>query len=218
MSSTIKIAIADDHKLFRRGLVQLLEDDVFRVLAEADDGRELIEKLRNVDVQVVLMDINMPVMNGFETTEWLRKHRPDTRVLALTMSNDDKDVIKMIRAGAKGYLLKDVEPMHLKKAILEVVKKGFHYSEQISGKLVSSLNGDSEMYEEENIGNMLGDRELQYVKLACSDLSHKEIADKMGVSPRTVDGYRDSIFHKLRVQSRVGLVLFAVKHKIYAIE
>jgi len=217
-SSAIKIAIADDHKLFRKGLVQLLEDDIFHVLAEADNGKELIDKLQNVDVQVVLMDISMPEMNGFETTEWLTRNKPEIKVLALSMSNDDKHVIRMIRNGAKGYLLKDSEPLILKKAIIEVIEKGFFYSELVSGNLVNTLSGQNRYLEESDVISSLGERELQYVKWACSDLSHKEIAVKMDVSPRTVDGYRDSVFQKLDVQSRVGLALFAVKHKIYQLD
>ena len=143
---------------------------------------------------------------------------PEIRVLALTMSNDDKDVIRMIRCGARGYMLKDVEPMQLKRAIIEVADKGFHYSDLVSGNLVSSLNGIDQHEEEENIIASLGERELQFIQLACSDLSHKEIAAKMAVSPRTVDGYRDNVFHKFKLQSRVGLALFAVKHKIFSIE
>ncbi len=219
MPSKIRIAIADDHTLFRKSLAQLLEDDLFIVKIMADNGKDLIEKLTsNSDVRVVLMDINMPVMNGFDTTEYLRKHFPDIKILALTMSDADKDIIRMIKCGAHGYLLKDCEPIILKQAIRNVAYKGFHHSDFVSDKLANSMVEEEEKIKEVQLAQQLLSHELEYIRLACKDLTHREIANLMELSPRTIDGYRDHVFAKLGVQSRVSLILFAVKHRIFVIE
>jgi DNA-binding NarL/FixJ family response regulator len=159
------------------------------------------------------MDISMPVMDGVQTTEWLKKNLPGIRVLALSMMDDDTSVIRMIRAGARGYVLKDVEPRELRKAIRDIAEKGYYYSELVSGKVIQSLQGNEETKPAEQIAR-LTDREMEFLKLCCSELSYKQIANTMHVSPRTVDGYRDSLFEKLEAKSRVGLVLYAVKTKL----
>jgi two-component system, NarL family, invasion response regulator UvrY len=214
--SVIKVAIADDHALLRKGLVELLNDDQISVVAEASNGKELIQKIRLRVPHIVLMDINMPEMDGFETTTWLRKNMPNIRVIALSMFGDDISVIRMIKAGAKGYLLKDTEPKELKRAIIEVAKTGFHYTELVSGKLMNSFGDENSAYE--NPEDIFTERQILYLRHACSDLNHKDISVLMNVSPRTVDGYRDSLFQKIGVSSRVGLVLYAVRHKIVLID
>jgi DNA-binding NarL/FixJ family response regulator len=216
MTSKIRIAIADDHILFRKGLAQLLADDHYIVRIQADNGEVLIEELRKKnEIQVVLMDINMPIMNGFEATEWIKKHKPELKVIALTMSDSDHDIIRMIRCGAHGYLLKDTEPLQLKHAINEVVSKGYYYTEMISGTLINSMNDKSEEQKLQGLIDSFAQHELDYIKYACSDMNHKEIAEKIGVSPRTIDGYRDHVYSKTGVQTRVGLVIFAIRHGIF---
>ncbi len=218
MTSKINIAIADDHALLRKGLMGLLNDAHYEIKLEAENGKDLIQQLeKNGDIHVVLMDLNMPVMDGFETTVWLNKNKPAIKVLALTMSNDDKDIIKMLRAGAHGYLLKDTEPQELKHAIDEVIRKGFYYSELISGKLIHSMNHAHESDRMQQVIDSFAPHEMQYIQHACSDLTHKEISVKMNISPRTVDGYRDQVYAKTNIQSRVGLVLFAIRHGIFRI-
>jgi two-component system, NarL family, invasion response regulator UvrY len=214
--SVIKVAIADDHALLRKGLVELISDDQISVVVEASNGKELIQKIKSRAPHIVLMDINMPEMDGFEATQWLKKNMPNIRVIALSMFGDDISVIRMIRAGAKGYLLKDTEPKELKRAIHEVAKNGFHYTELVSGKLMSSLGDENNAYE--NPDDIFTDREIVYMRHACSDLNHKDISLLMEVSARTVDGYRDSLYQKLGVSSRVSLVLYAIKHKIVLID
>lgn len=218
MKARIKIAIADDHLLFRKGLAQLLADDIFNIQIQADNGKDLIEQLQlHKDIQVVLMDINMPVMNGFEATEWIKKNIPNVKVLALTMSDADMDVIRMIRSGAKGYLLKDSEILTLKTAICELAEKGFYHSEMISSKLMNTMSEETEESANQRIIASLAPHELDYIQYACSDMSHKEIGIKIGMSHRTIDGYRDSVYAKTGLQSRVGLVLFAIKNGIFKI-
>ncbi|MBX7050876.1 MAG: response regulator transcription factor [Flavobacteriales bacterium] len=218
MKAKIKIAIADDHLLFRKGLAQLLADDIFNIQIQADNGKDLIDQLtKNPDIQVVLMDVNMPIMNGFEATEWIKQNMPKVKVLALTMSDADMDVIKMIRSGAKGYLLKDSEIFTLKSAIVELAEKGFFHSEMISSKLMNTMSEESEESRNQRILASLAPHELDYIKYACSDMSHKEIGIKVGMSHRTIDGYRDSVYAKTGLTSRVGLVLFAIKNGIFKI-
>lgn len=212
------IALVDDHVLLRNGLANLLKDLHYTIVFEAGNGQQLMEKLQtHPQPQVVLMDINMPVMDGFDTTLWLKQNHPDIKVLALSMLDDETTIIRMIKNGAKGYVLKDTEPEELDVAIQSLLQKGFYHSEAISGKLIHALSeGTGE--EEGAVHKLrLNEKELEFLKWACTEYSYKEIAGKMAVSPRTVDGYRDALQEKLEVKSRVGLVLYAIKNGIVKI-
>ncbi|HET7897840.1 MAG TPA: response regulator transcription factor [Flavisolibacter sp.] len=218
------IALVDDHVLLRNGLANLLRDLRYTVVFEADNGRQLVQKLDTHPLpEVVLMDINMPVMDGFETTLWLKQNHPGVKVLALSMLDDESTIIKMIRNGANGYVLKDCDPDELQTAIEAVLQKGFYHSEMVSGKLVQALRQENEETEGEDKKTTssnrvhLNEKETEFLKWVCTDLSYKEIADKMNVSPRTVDGYRDTLHEKLNVKSRVGMALFAVKNGLVKI-
>jgi DNA-binding NarL/FixJ family response regulator len=153
-------------------------------------------------------------MDGYETAQWLKKNHPSVKVLALSMYDNENAIIRMLKSGAKGYILKDSDPAELHTAIEALMKKGFHYSDQVSGKLIHAIN----MMEGEDSGLKklvhLSDREVEFLKFTCSELTYKEIADKMSVSPRTIDGYRDALFEKLEVKTRVGLVMYAIKNGI----
>jgi two-component system invasion response regulator UvrY len=213
-SEKITIAIADDHALVRRGLSQMLQSYNFHIIAEASNGSELLKLIKENPPVVVLLDINMPVMDGISTMHQIQNMNLPVKVLALSMMDDDGSVIRMIKAGAKGYLLKDSEPEELIQAIRIIADNGFYYSERIAGRISSlQFNSDSN----DHISK-LSQRELDFLVLASSDLSYKEIADKMIVSVRTVDGYRDSIYEKLKIHSRIGLVLYAIRHKIVRID
>lgn len=209
----VQVAVIDDHVLLRTALARLVSTfDNFSVLIEADNGKQLKEAIAGHKVpDIVLLDVNMPVMDGFETTIWLQKNYPFIKVLVLSMLNDEKTIIKMFRLGAKGYLLKNTDPGELKKALTEVLDKNVYLSEQVSQKLVSGLNNDADRDEPEII---LNEREREFLRWSCSELSYREIAEKMNVSPRTVDDYRQNLFTRLRVHSRVGLVLYAIKNGI----
>jgi two-component system, NarL family, invasion response regulator UvrY len=210
----IRLAIADDHNLVRKGLMQMLEADGFNVVADAENGRELIDKIANRKVDLVLMDIQMPVMNGAETTEWLRDNMPEVKVLALSMFDDDLSVIRIIKSGARGCVLKDAQPGELYRAIAAVVEKGFYYTEMVAGKLMDAM---SQPEKPQPNAIQMNDRELAFLQLACSELSYKEIADKMFLSPRTIDGYREALFERLGAKSRIGLVLYAIRHEIFKV-
>jgi len=209
------VVLVDDHSLLRNGLATLVESLGNSVTFEADNGKEFLEKLDKSNLpDVVLMDINMPEMDGFQTTQWLKQNHPDIKVLALSMYDNETSIIRMLKCGAKGYILKDSEPAELKSAIHALMEKGFYYSDLVSGKLMHAINKmDDESGDLKNLVP-LNDRETDFLKHACTELTYKEIADKMYVSPRTIDGYRDALFEKLHVKTRVGLVMYAIKHGI----
>ncbi|MBK7306997.1 MAG: response regulator transcription factor [Chitinophagaceae bacterium] len=211
----IKIALVDDHSLLRMGLASLMESQGNTVLFEADNGKEFVNKLdANNLPQIVLMDINMPEMDGFETTQWLKQHYPGVLVLALSMYDNETSIIRMLKCGAKGYILKDSEPAELKTAIDNILSKGFYYSDLVSGKLMHAINKMDD--ETDDLKNLvpLNERETTFLKYTCTELTYREIADKMFVSPRTIDGYRDALFEKLKLKTRVGLVMYAIKNGI----
>ncbi|MCY0976148.1 response regulator transcription factor [Chryseobacterium wangxinyae] len=211
---TIPIAIVDDHTLMSKALENMIaENPKYEVVMNQPNGEDFITALEKVSQlpAVVLMDINMPYKNGIETTEWLTEHHPDIKVIALTMEDDEKVLIRMLKAGAKGYLLKDMQPSILFQAIDTVFEKGSFYTDFVAQKLLKVQTEDAK---NASLLSDLKEREKEFIKLACSELTYKEIADKMCLSPKTIDGYRDSVFVKLEIKNRVGLVLFALKHNL----
>jgi DNA-binding NarL/FixJ family response regulator len=206
----IHIAIVDDHPLFRNGVAALMSEfEELKVVLEAENGEQLQQMLvKHPMPQVILMDINMPVMDGYAATKWVKETHPGIHILALSMFEDDKAVIRMIKCGAGGYVLKESKPSELLEAIKTIVEKGVYINEMVSGKLIRSVsgNGDSPVFT---------GKELEFLKLSCSELTYKEIADQMFVSPRTVDNYRESLFQKLSLKSRTGLVLYAIQNEIF---
>ncbi|KAA9034545.1 response regulator transcription factor [Ginsengibacter hankyongi] len=210
------IVLVDDHVLLRQGLANLVESfGDYKVLFQADNGDQFIEQLSADRLpHIVLMDINMPVKDGYETSVWLKKNYPAIKILALSMYDNENSVIRMFKAGAKGYILKDCDPSELKNALHALVTKGFYYSEMITGKLIHNINTFDDTENEVAKINKFSEREITFLKLACTEYTYKEIADKMLVSTRSVDGYRDGLFEKLNVKSRVGLVLFAIRNGI----
>jgi DNA-binding NarL/FixJ family response regulator len=183
------------------------------VLYTCKNGQHLIDKFsesKNIP-DVVLMDINMPIMNGVETTEWISKMHPDVIVLALSVEDEDYTILKKLKAGAIGYLLKDTEKTVLEKALIEVVENGFYHTKNVTNLLMRSISGN----EVKEV--VFSKNERQFLKFSCTELTFKEIADRMCLSPKTIDGYRNSLFIKLKVKNRVGLVTYAIKNKIYTL-
>lgn len=210
------MAVADDHSLLRSALAKLINGfPGYNVTIEADNGKDLTEKIAKSTLpDIVLLDISMPEMDGFKTTQWLHKKYPQIKVLALSMLSDERTIIKIFRVGAKGYLLKNTDPEELKTALDSVMNKNVYLSEYVSGKLVSGLHNDVDV---ELQGVVLNEKEKEFLRWSCSELSYKDIAAKMFVSPRTVDDYRQSLFYKLKVHSRVGLVMYAIKNGVFEI-
>lgn len=214
----MRLALVDDHKLFRKGMISLLEvaTNDYSVLFEAADGIEMKQKINaNNQPDIILMDINMPGMDGFECVQWLSTNFPLVKVLVVSMIEKEESIVKMLQLGVKGYLCKDVEPRELGEALYAIMNKGFYYTDFITGKLVHSLqNHHTEKSAVPTDYNMT-DREKEFLQHACSELTYNEIAALMFLSPKTIDGYRNALFEKLNVKSRVGLALFAVKNGLF---
>lgn len=217
MLTNTNVALVDDHVLLRNGLANLINSfGDYNVLFEADNGIDFIDKIgKNPIPDIVMMDINMPGKDGYDSTLWLRKNHPDVKVLALSMYDNENAIIRMFRAGAKGYILKDCDPSELRKALLSLIDHGYYYSELVTGRLIHTIN-QSAPEDEIDVKNafQLNRREIEFIKYACSELTYKEIADKMFLSARTIDGYREALFEKLHVKTRVGLAMYAIKNGI----
>jgi two-component system, NarL family, invasion response regulator UvrY len=211
----IRISLVDDHTLFRKGMAELINSfKGYKVMAEADNGRQFIKFFNGRErPDIVLLDINMPEMNGYETALWLKDNWPQVKVLALSMYDAEASIIKMLKAGAKGYLLKDAHPEELLAALNEVSKNNFYHSDLVNGVLLKSLTPS----DKDEAAAKPNEREMQFLKLACTEMTYKEIADQMCLSPRTIDGYREALFEKLHVKSRVGLVMFAIKEGLVGV-
>lgn len=207
------VVVVDDHTLLSQAIQTMVNTfDDFQVLYTCKNGKELVDNFENPNLDlpnIVLMDINMPIMNGIETTEYITKNHPKTNVIALSVEDDDTTVLQMLKAGAVGYLLKDTEKQVLEQALIETAQNGFYHTKEVTQLLMKSVTG--------NIDNQidLKPREIEFLKLACSELTYKEVADKMCLSPKTIDNYRNDLFVKLNVKNRVGLVMYAIKNKIY---
>lgn len=206
------IAIVDDHVLIAKALRGIMANFVdFEVWYECENGNELQDKFaaQNTIPSIVLLDISMPIMNGFETALWLKDNHPNVLVMALSMQDDDDSVIKMIKNGAKGYLLKNTHPADLEKALKSLVTNGYYYPEWAASKVFASI-GTTLKAEDTVIA--ITDREKEFLKYSVTEMSYKEIAEKMFCSPRTVESYRDNLFEKLELKSRVGLAVYAIKN------
>jgi DNA-binding NarL/FixJ family response regulator len=219
MSDKINIAIVDDHALFRKSLAVLINIfSRYQVTCDAANGKDFINQLQPKNLpQIVLMDINMPVMDGYFTTGWLRDNYPGIRVLALSTMDSDTAIIKMIRSGARGYILKDAEPDELKLAFEEVMTRDYFYNELISHKVLKSAYALTDSKNKVGIFANLAEREISFLKLVCSEMTYKEIADKLSVSVRTVEGYRDTLCEKLGLKTRVGLAMYAIKNNLVSL-
>ncbi|MCA0366068.1 MAG: response regulator transcription factor [Bacteroidetes bacterium] len=212
------IALADDHQLIRKALVELINRfEGFEVLFDVSHGREFLEKIAAGPVpDIALIDINMPVLDGYQTTEYLSEHHPEIKCLALSVDDNEESIIKMLRLGAKGYLLKDTDTPQFKTALEEVRDKGYYHSELVSNTLLKSLkNVNGQKPAAPSV--QFQAREQEFLELVCTELTYKEIADKMCLSPRTIDGYRENLFLKLELKSRTGLVLFAIKNGLVVV-
>ena len=213
---THEVIIVDDHLLFARSLASLVDSyDEYTVKYTFRNGSELVDKLAAGMAlpAIILLDVKMPIMDGIATMKWLKKHHPDARVLALSMDDDEQTILSMLRNGAKGYLLKDIQPSLLKKALDTVLEQGYFHTEQVVNTLMKSLNEDAK----KNDRIQLKENEIRFIKLACEEKTYKEIADEMFLSPKTIDGYRQHLFEILGVKNRIGLVLYAIKHGIVTV-
>jgi two-component system invasion response regulator UvrY len=218
-STTVKIAMVDDHILLRDALANIVNDFTdCSITLLACHGKELFEKLQPSNLpDLVLLDLNMPELDGYETAKRLRMEYPLLLVMVLTMYDSEIALIQLLQAGVRGFLKKDIHPSELRYAIQSVIHTGYYYSHNATGRLVNLFkNEGGKKNLPANI--MLSKNELEFLKLASTDLTYKEIAVQMHISPRTVDNYRDTLFFKLNVKSRVGLAIYAIKSGIVTLD
>lgn len=211
-----KIVIVDDHTLFSNSLKKLIETyQDYEVIRQLKNGEELKNYLSKTSVipDLILLDVNMPVLNGKETMKWVNEAYPDYKVLALSMDDNDTTIISMLRNGAKGYILKDIDPVNFREALDQTIKTGQYYTQKVSQTLFNQI-----VKPESSKSNFsFKEREIEFLEHVCSEKTYKEIAQEMFLSPKTVDGYRENMFKKLEIRSRVGLAMFAIKHGIVKI-
>jgi DNA-binding NarL/FixJ family response regulator len=213
-TKNIKVALVDDHILIRSSLSKLVASyPNCSVLFEADHGKHCIEFLeKHLLPDVLLLDISMPVMDGFETAIYISKHFPLVRILTLSMLTDERSIVKMFKNGARGYLSKNVTAQELHVAINTMAEKNMYMPEEISSKLVSGLQHDLSQVMPVSA---LSDKEKEFLTLIPTDDSYIEIAKKMSVSPRTLDDYREKLFKKLQVSTRMGLAIYAIRNDLF---
>lgn len=203
-----KVSIVEDYKLLSEAIGKIVDGfDDFEMLATYENGRQFIDKLDPKNLpDIILMDVNMPIIGGIEATKWLQRNHPEIYILALSVEDDERVIIEMIKSGAKGYLLKDTDKHTLEEAMKYLMEHGIYHTKLVNDALFHSLN-DAEFH--------LKDNEITFLELVCTEKTYKEIADNMCLSPKTIDGYRDQLFVKLNVKNRIGLVLYAIKNKIF---
>lgn len=213
------VALVDDHELLRSGLAGLINSfPEFKVVFEAGNGKEFIEKVdQQHPPEIVLLDITMPVMDGYETALWIKNKLPNTKVLVLSMLSNDMAIIRMLRNGVKGYILKESKPEIFKQALDSVKNNDFYVNELVRDKLINYVTNEEGPADQTSILLNITEGEAQFLRWLCLDKSYKEIAQEMFVSVRTIDSHRDNLFKKLEINTRVGLVVFAIKHGIVSI-
>jgi DNA-binding NarL/FixJ family response regulator len=213
----IKVIIADDHPIFRKGLSDVLNSapDI-KVTGEAQNGEEAIALIsKGVSCDILLLDVNMPVLNGIQTMTKLNRLGFTLPVLILSMDENQANIIHLLKLGVRGYVLKDIPPDELLNSVREVMSNRYILNGVLSPKLSQALENQKNFHN--SIFRQLSERELEFLRLAPSDLAYHEIATTMNVATRTVDFYRDSLFSKLNVKSRIGLALFAIKWGLFKV-
>lgn len=208
------VVVVDDHILLSQAICELVNSfEGFKTLYTCKNGKELLTRIKDPKhiPDIVLMDINMPILNGIETTKMLKLHHPSIKIIALSVEEDETTILNMLRQGAKGYLMKDTKKEVLQEALQSVLEKGYYYTNTVSEILIGNLNKPKEKL-------MLKTRELEFVKHACSEKTYKEIADLMFLSPKTIEGYRDSLYAKLNIKNRIGLVLYALRNNLFSLK
>lgn len=217
-ATKIKVALADDHILLRHALATLInKSERFTVNLEASNGKELIAQLAVSNIpDIIILDLNMPEMDGHETAQWLMQNHPNIHVIMLTMYDSELVLIRLLKAGVKGFMKKDIHPTELMFALQSVMDNGYYYSAQTSSKLAGlfkEANDKSPVLQK----IMMSDQELEFLKLVCSEMTYKEIAGMMSMNPRAIDTIRDALFTRLDIKSRVGLAMYAIRHGIVTI-
>jgi len=211
----IKIAIADDYKIFREGLkISFASDHVLAVIHEADNGEDLLSNIEKEKPDVILMDLKMPIIDGMEATQIIRKKYNDIKVLVVSMYDDDKFIIHLMEIGANGYLLKNAEPEEIRKAIYAVCENGYYFNDLVNKALLKKLVMKNNLVPSFNEDVKLSDQEHQVLQLICEEKTVSEIGAELSLSPRFIEGIREKLIEKVGVRNTAGLVMFAVKNGI----
>ena len=213
-----KITIVDDHKIFRDGLIMLLSNfDFVSVVGEAANGEEFLELIDNVKPDIVLMDINMPKMNGIEATKQALKKYPELKVIALTSFADDEYIEQMISAGVEGYMLKRSDIEDFEKAILKVAAGGSYFSSEIIKVISRNLYKDKERKSGEQLFSQFTAREKEILNLICKGLNNEQIAEVIHLSPKTIEKHKSNLFQKTETFNTVNLVIYAIKNQLISL-
>lgn len=211
----VNILLADDHVLLRDALSTLINGfEGFRIIGVASNGYEVQKIMSEGQLpDLIILDLNMPEMDGFETTRWLAQQHPEVKILILTMYDSDIALIRLLQEGVRGFLKKDIHPEELRHALQTVVEQGYYYTNSTGGKIAALFKknkGEPSALEKQSLTEM----EIDFLKLVSSDMTYKEIAMQLHLSTRVVDNYRETLFDKLGVRSRVGLAVYAIKNGI----
>lgn len=214
----IRILLADDHEIFREGFKSLIKKQTdFELIGEAEDGRELVSMASKLSPDLILTDILMPGMNGIEASRKIISKHPHMLVLALTMFDEEHLIIDMLESGARGYLLKNAHKNEVFEAIKSVYRGDTYYCRQTSAKLTQMIAKSKYNPHKTAAEPSFNQRELEVIRLICEEFSNKEIAEKMALSVRTIEGYRERIQEKMKVRNSAGIVVYAIKKGIFII-
>ena len=214
---TIHVAVVDDHEMFRKGIIGILVDsEHFDVTLEAADGQEFLDKMESTNVDVVLLDLEMPVLSGMDACKAAREKFPDVKILILTMHKTPHFMVHMMENGANGYLVKESGPKELQEAITKVHETGYYFSDAVSKAMLQRIDGGNKKPKQvdESLHNQLSNREQEVLELICQELTTPEIAEKLYLSPRTVEGYRKQLLEKTGTRNTAGLVMWAVRQGV----
>jgi DNA-binding NarL/FixJ family response regulator len=213
--SIIKVAIADDHQIFRKGVILSLRPFAnIKFVLEAENGDQLLEGLAEAQPDVILMDLRMPNKDGIETTKIISKTFPQIHIIVLTMFEDERFVTHLMENGANGYLLKSSEPGEIKKAIMEVMARGYYLNNFVNRILLKKSHNRTKTIPNLNSEIVINDKEKQVIRLLCMEYTAQEIATEMNISPRTVEAIKDRLMERFGVKNSVGLVFYAMKNSL----